>query len=150
MLLRLAQFEFVYFSRQRSFILALLIFFFMPFMATTSVGVQIGGFSNANINSPHNITDLIMMMSMLGMFMAAVFVGDTATRDMIYRMDGFVLSTTITKTDFLWGRLLGTYAFCLVVFATVPLGILVGTLMPFLDPETLGETRLFPPIFGLI
>jgi ABC-2 type transport system permease protein len=148
MFFKLATFEFIYSCRQRSFFIALLIFFAMPFIATVSMGLQMAG--HVHINSPYNITDQILMMSMLGIFMAAVFVGDTATRDTLFRMDGFVLSSQVKKFDLLWGRLLGSYGFCLATFAVVPLAILLGTLWPGIDAEVLGETRLMPYVWSFV
>jgi ABC-2 type transport system permease protein len=140
----LTKFEFNYFRKQPSFYVTSLIFFLMPFFAMISDNVQIGGASNVNFNSPHAITQTILIMSLIGMFLVANFVGGTAIRDTHYKMDGIMLTTPISKGAYLWGRLLGALGFCLLVFAFVPLGTLIGSFWPTVDAERLGATTLLP------
>ena len=144
MFLRLAKFEFNYFRKQPSFYVTLLIFFLLPFFAMISTNVQIGGSSNVNFNSPHAITQTMLIMSVIGMFLVANFVGGTAVRDVASKMDGIMLSMPIDKKSYMWGRMLGAFAFCLVVFSMVPLGTLIGSFWPTVDAERLGDTNLIP------
>jgi len=144
MFFKLAKFEFNYFSKQPSFYVTLLVFFLLPFFAMISTNVQIGGASNVNFNSPHAITQTLLIMSTIGMFLVANFVGGTAVRDTSYKMDGIILSTPLQKSSYLWGRLLGSFLVCLTVFLFVPLGTLIGTFWPTIDAERLGDTQLLP------
>jgi ABC-2 type transport system permease protein len=142
---RLAKFEFNYFRKQPSFYVVSLIFFLLTFLAMTIENVQIGGGgSNVNFNSPQAITNTMIIMSIIGMFLVANFVGGTATKDHTFKMNGIVHSMPVNKGSYLWGRLLGAWLFCLLVFATVPLGTLLGSLMPWVDGDRLGATSLYP------
>ncbi len=147
MFAKLAKFEFKYFLKQPSFYVTAFIFFMMAFMAMVSEYVQIGsGGSNVNYNSPNAIATTMITMSIIGMFLVANFVGGTATRDYSTKMNGIIHSLPIAKVDYLWGRLLGAILFCLLVFSLVPLGTLIGSLMPWVDADRLGPTLLSPYI----
>ena len=142
MFFHLARFELSYFRRQPSFYVTLLIFFLLTFFAMISENVQIGGASNIDFNSPYAIAQTMITMNVIGMFLVANFVGDTGVRDHVYKMDGIMLSLPLSRTAYLWGRLLGAYLFCLLVFAAVPLGTLIGSFWPTVDTERLGDTNL--------
>lgn len=145
MFTKLARFEFNYFRKQPSFYVVSLIFFFLTFLAMVSENVQIGvAGSNVNFNSPQAITQTLIIMSIIGMFLVANFVGGTATRDYSFKMNGIIHSLPISKSSYLWGRLLGATVFCLLVFMAVPFGTLIGTLMPWVDADRLGATSLYP------
>ena len=145
MFTKLAKFEFNYFRKQPSFYVTTLIFFLLTYFAMVSDNVRIGaGGSNVNFNSPHAITQMMVIMSIIGMFLVANFVGGTATRDYTFKMNGIVHALPVSKGSYLWGRLVGAVLFCLVVFAAAPLGTLIGSLMPWVDADRLGATSLMP------
>ena len=144
---QLAKFEFNYFRKQPSFYVISLIFFLLPFFAMVSDNVRIGsGGSNINFNSPNAIAQTMLVMSVFGMFLVANFVGGTATRDYTFKMNGIVHATPTSKFNYLWGRLLGSWLFCLLVFAAVPFGTFIGSLMPWVDGDRLGPTSFLPYI----
>ncbi|MCF6318020.1 MAG: hypothetical protein L3J83_01900, partial [Proteobacteria bacterium] len=145
MFTKLAKFEFNYFRKQPSFYVTSSILFLMSFLSMVSDNVQIGvGGSNINYNSPTAIAFTMIIFSIIGMFLVANFVGGTATRDYVYKMDGMVHAMPVNKGNYLWGRLFGATLFCLLVFAFVPLGTLIGSLMPWVDADRLGATSLLP------
>ena len=148
MFFKLAKFELNYFRKQPSFYVTGLLFFLLPFFAMIADNVQIGGASNTNFNSPIAITQTMLVMSLaVGMFVVANFVGGTALRDQSNKMDGIMLSMPVNKFSYLWGRLLGAYVFCLLLFIMAPLGTLIGSFWPTVDAERLGETSLLPYIW---
>lgn len=149
MFFKLATFEFNYFRKQPSFYVTLLVFFLLPFFAMVS-DVQIGGASNVNFNSPHAITQTLLFMSVIGMFLVANFIGGTAVRDTTYKMGGIILSTPLERLPYLWGRLFGSLLICLAIFLAVPLGTLIGTFWPTIDAERLGSTQLLPYIWAYL
>ncbi len=104
--------------------------------------------SNVNFNSPQAMTQTMIIMSIIGMFLVANFVGNTATRDYLFKMNGIIHSLPIAKGHYLWGRLLGATLFCLLVFLAVPLGSLIGSLWPTVDPDRLGPISLMPFMSG--
>ncbi|MCF6299664.1 MAG: hypothetical protein L3J52_00850, partial [Proteobacteria bacterium] len=148
---KLAKFEINYFRKQPSFYVTALIFFLLAFFAMISENVQIGvRGANINFNSPQAITEVMIIMSWIGMFLVANFVGGTATRDYVFKMNGISHTLPIDKKSYLWGRLLGALIFCLLVYLVVPIGTLIGSFWPGVDAERLGTTLLAPYFWSFL
>jgi len=142
MLPSIALFEFRYQLRQPLFWIAFGLFFLLTFGAITSPDIQIGGGGNVLANSPYAIIQTLTIMSIFAMFATTAFVANVVVRDDETGFGAMVRSTRVKKHDYLIGRFLGAFAVAFIVFLAVPLGMLIGSLMPWLDPETLGPTRL--------
>lgn len=135
-------FEWRYFTRQPSFIVTCLVFFLLPFLAITIDQVQIGSGGNVLFNSPFAVTQIMLILSIFAMFMVVNFVAGTATRNHTSLMSEIIYTKPISSFSYNLGRFLGAYLICLTVFAMVPLGILIGSLMPWVDGERIGPNSL--------
>ena len=142
MLFNMMRFEWRYFTQQPSFIVTSLIFFLLPFLAVTIENVQIGSSSNVNINSPHAIAQALLIFAVFGMFLVVNFVANTAMRNDLSTMNEIVISKPLSTFQYQLGRFLGAYLVCLTVFAMIPLALLIGSIMPWLDQERLGPVIL--------
>ncbi|MBB1386878.1 hypothetical protein H5119_15255 [Pseudoalteromonas sp. SG45-5] len=146
MLFKMMQFELRYFMRQPSFYITSLILFFLTFMASVSDSVQIGGSSNVNINSPYAILQVIAIMSVFAIFLVVNFVGSSAIRDDVSKLNELVLSKPLNIVQYKAGRFIGAYLVTLLVFSSTMLGVWVGSgfgsLMGWLDSEMIGENQL--------
>jgi ABC-2 type transport system permease protein len=138
MILKMASFEWRYFTRQPSFIVTSLVFFLFPFILATLEGDQLTGSSNLNINSPHAISQTLLIFSVFAIFLVVNFVANTAMRNSESRMAEIILSKPISALKYQLGRFLGAYLVVLTVFAMVPLALFIGALMPWLDQERIG------------
>ncbi|MEP1552153.1 MAG: M1 family aminopeptidase [Paraglaciecola sp.] len=135
-------FEWRYFTRQPSFIVTCLVFFLLPFLAITIDQVQIGSGGNVLFNSPFAVTQILLILSVFGMFMVVNFVSGTATRNHTSLMSEIIYTKPIKPLSYNLGRFIGAYLICLTVFAMVPLGTFIGTLMPWVDGERIGPNSL--------
>jgi hypothetical protein len=81
-------------------------------------------------------------MTIFALFVVTAFVANVIVRDDDSGFGPLVRATRVRKFDYLFGRFAGAYVVALVVFAAVPLGSFIGSLMPWLDPETIGPNRL--------
>ena len=52
-----------------------------------------------------------------------------------------IQATRIGKFDYLYGRFLGAFGAVAVSFLSIAFGMILGTLMPWVDAETLGAFR---------
>ena len=138
MLLAMLRFEWRYFVRQPSFIVTCLVFFLLPFLAMVVEEVQIGSGGNVLFNSPFAITQSILILGVFGMFMVVNFVANTATRNDLHLMSEIVSTKPIKPFAYNLGRFIGAYLVCVAVFSMVPLGLFLGSIMPWLDAERLG------------
>ncbi len=149
MLRKIAGFEFKYQLRSPGFILIFLIFFLLTFLATSIDQVTIGGGGNVKINSPYALTQVVLIMSIFGLFIPTTILVNGVLRDTTHKMDGIIFSTPISKAGYLLGRFSGAFPAVMLAFASVPLGVLIGSMMPWVDPETVGPFRLLDYIYGL-
>jgi ABC-2 type transport system permease protein len=142
MFTKMLGFEWRYFTRQPSFIVTCLVFFLLPFLAITIDQVQIGSGGNVLFNSPFAVTQIMLILSLFGMFMVVNFVAGTATRNHTSLMSEIIYTKPIKPFSYNLGRFLGAYLICLCVFTMVPLGIFIGSIMPWVDGERIGPNNL--------
>lgn len=139
---KIAAFELRYQVRQPIFWIAGLIFFLLVFASVTIDQIQIGSGGNVHKNSPQAIVETVFTMALFFMFVSTAFVANVIVRDDETGYGQIIRSTPIRKFDYLFGRFTGAYLATALSFLFVPLGLFVGSLMPWVDAETLGPNRL--------
>jgi len=142
MLAKIAAFEFRYQLRAPLFAIACAIFFLLTFGAVTIDQVQIGGRGNVHVNSPYAILLTIGVMTVFGLFVVVAFVANVVVRDDETGFAPIVRGTPVTKRDLLIGRFAGATAVAFLVVVAMAAGILVGSFMPWLDPERVAPLHL--------
>lgn len=142
MFLSIAGFEFRYQIRSPVFWVAVIIFFLLGFGAVASENVKLGASGNVHANGPYALAFAHSLLLIFYMFAATAFVANVVVRDDETRFGAIVRSTRITKFDYLFGRFTGAFAAAALAFLSVPLGLFLGSLMPWVDPETVGPNRL--------
>lgn len=142
MFTKMLAFEWRYFTKQPSFIVTCLIFFLLPYFATTTPYIQIGTSGNVHLNSPVAIAQIMTTLAVFAMFMVVNFVSNTALRNDNSMMAEIVYTKPIPSFSYLLGRFSGAYLVCVTVFSMVPLGIFIGSLMPWIDAERIGPNHL--------
>ena len=142
MFFSVARFEFRYQTRNPVFWVAAILFFLLAFGSMASDNVQIGGGGNVLVNSPHAISIGHMVLAIFYMFVTTAFVANVVVRDDDTKFGPIVRSTRIAKFDYLIGRFAGAFLAAALAYLSVPLGLLIGSAMPWLDPETVGPTRI--------
>jgi ABC-2 type transport system permease protein len=138
MLARIAAFEVRYQLRAPLFAVGCAIFFLLTFGSVTMDEIQIGGKGNVNVNSPFAIAQTVAILGVFAVFIVTAFVANVIVRDDETGFAPLIQSTRITRRDYLVGRFAGATFVAFLVLATVPLAMLVGSWMPWLDPEKLG------------
>src|SRR5580658_235617 len=142
MFARIAAFEFRYQLRNPVFWVTLGIFFLLTFASVTIEQVRIGSGGNIHKNAPMAIAQVHGIMSLFAIFIIIAFVANVVVRDDETGFGPIVRATGVTKRDYLLGRFAGAYLVSVLAFCGVPLGMLAGSFMPWVDPETLGPFRL--------
>src|SRR5450759_1172360 len=138
MLTRIAAFEVRYQLRSPLFFIGFALFFFLTFGSVTIHKIQIGGRGNVNVNSPFAILQTLAIMNVFAIFVVTAFVANVVIRDDETGFAPILRATRIRKFDYLLGRFIGAIFVAFIIIASVPLGILVGSWMPWLDAEKLG------------
>ena len=138
----IAIFEARYQLRSPLFVVAFALFFLLAFGSVTSENIRIGAGGNVHVNAPFAIAQTIAVLNLFGLFVVTAFVANVIIRDDETGFAPLVRSTRIGKFDYLMGRFSGAFFAALAVMASVPLGMFLGSLMPWIDPETLGPRVL--------
>jgi ABC-type transport system involved in multi-copper enzyme maturation permease subunit len=141
MLGQIAKFEFGFQTRSPVFWVTAILFFLLAFAGMTIEEIQIGSGGNVKANSPFAVSTQHMVWTLFFMFASTAFVANVIVRDDETKFGPILRSTRITKFDYLFGRFLGAFGAATLVLASIPLAIWLGSLMPWLDKETLGPNR---------
>ena len=147
---QIARFEIQYQLRSPLFAIAAILFFLFAFGSVTSENIHIGAGGNVHVNAPFAILQTVGTLNVLAIFVITAFVANVVIRDEETGFAPLVRSTRLSKTDYLLGRFAGAFLVAFLVTAAVPLGMLVGSLMPWIDAETLGPLRLGHYAYALL
>jgi len=140
-------FELRYQLRNPVFWVVLVLFFLLAFGGTTVEQIQIGSGGNVHKNSPSAIGNIYLVFTLFYMFVTTAFVANVIVRDDESGFGSMVRSTRVGKFDYLIGRFAGAFAVAAIAFLAIPVAIWFGSLMPWLDPETLGPNRLYDYVY---
>lgn len=144
------RFELAYHLRQPLIYVMSAIVFLVSFLATVSDNVSIGSsISNININSPFNVIITLSALSFITSLVAGVtYATSPILRDFDNNVAELFFTTSVKKSDYLFGRFCGATLVSFLVYFAALLGILLGEFMPWLDPERIGPLRLDAYWFG--
>jgi ABC-type transport system involved in multi-copper enzyme maturation permease subunit len=134
MLTELIRFEWRYHTRQPAFYAAAALFLLAGFALTSS------GFGPRNLalTSSFVVTETLALASLFSVFAIAIFVAGAVLRDSEYRMEELVFATPVSRFHYLFGRFGGAFAATVTAVAMAPIGMMVATRMPWVDPARVG------------
>ena len=138
MLTRIAAFELRYQLRSPLFFISFAIFFLLTFGSVVIDQIQIGSRGNVNVNSPYAILETLATMNVFAVFIVTAFVANVTMRDRETGFAPILFSTRLRKRDYLLGRFFGAMVVALLLISSVPLAIMLGSIMPWLNPDKVG------------
>ncbi|MFM7121257.1 MAG: ABC transporter permease, partial [Gammaproteobacteria bacterium] len=138
MLTRIATFEMIYQLRSPLFSVSFVMFFLLTFAAATIDTVQIGNAGQVFKNAPFALLQTVGIMNLFGMFVITALVANAVIRDDETGFAPILRATRITRRDLVLGRFSGATVVACLAMTAVPLGVLVGSVMPWQDPEKIG------------
>jgi ABC-2 type transport system permease protein len=148
MFAKIASFEFRYQLKNPVFWVTAIVFFLLTFSATTVESVRIGATTNVHKNSPFSIDQISGIMCVFGIFTLVAFVANVIVRDDDTGFGPIIRSTRVTKFDYLIGRFTGAFAAAALAMTSVQIGVALGSIMPWVDPDTLGPFVLAHFLYG--
>jgi ABC-2 type transport system permease protein len=144
------RFELKYRLRQPTVYVFALVFGLLTFGAVASDAVVIGGsVGQVARNSPYVIASFMLTMSTVAVLATTAFFATAVTRDYDLHTYSLFFSKPIRKLDYLGGRFAGSLVVSLLVMVGAALGLFIGTLMPWVEPERLVPFRLAPYVHAL-
>lgn len=141
MLSQVARFELRYQIRSPIFWITSFIFLALTWTLVTSDDLRIGWGGYVARNSPFAIATMCMVMAVFSIFIVTTFVSNVILRDDESGFGPIMHTTRLSRFDYLFGRFTGGFLATCLVFLSVPLGVLLASAMPWLDPGTVGPVR---------
>ena len=149
------RFELRYWLKTPMIWIFMFIYGLFTFFATASENVVIGDTAgNVFKNSPYQIENYYVTMSIVCLLMTTAFMNATASRDFQFGMHQFVFSSPIKKRDYFFGKFIGA-----VIVSVIPmLGLSIGTLIApplaslfdMAPPERFGEIYWSAHLQGIL
>lgn len=134
----IARFEIRYQLKNPVFWVSAAIFFLLGFGMAASANVSIGTPGAVHENSPYAVTIAICLLSIFYLFVITSFVANAVVRDDMTGFGPMIRATPLSRGQFLAGRFSGGLVIAILGYLAVPLGIAIGSAMPWVDPETVG------------
>src|ERR1700741_744335 len=138
MLLGITGFEIRYQLRNPVFWVAIAIFFLLGFGLTASENVSIGTPGTVHENAPFAIAVATAAFVQFYLFVTTAFVANAIVRDDNSGFAPIVRATSVTARQIVLGRFIGGLVVASAGYLAIPLGMFTGSLMPWVDPETIG------------
>ena len=137
----IAGFELKYQLKSPTFWVCFIIFLLLGFGAMAIPPVRFAG-GNVFKNAPIAINIMTSLMSIFFMFVTTAFGANVILRDTETGFGPLLYTTRLKKGDYVIGRMLGAFLVCALCFLSVPLGALIGTIMPWIDRDTMGPVSM--------
>ena len=135
-------FEIRYQLRNPVFWVGVAIFFLMGFGVTASENINIGTPGAVHENAPYAIAVATGVFTLFYLFVITAFVANAIVRDDSSGFAPIVRATPVTRAQLVLGRFLGGFTVALIGYLAVPLGMAAGSVMPWVDPETIGPQHI--------
>src|SRR4051794_27474176 len=143
MLRGIFSFEIRYQLRNPVLWVAIAIFFMLGFGLTASENVSVGTTPGAvHENAPFAIAMATTLLSLFYLFVITAFVANAIVRDDSSGFAPIVRATSVSGRDIVLGRFSGGLLVAWLGYLAVPLGMAAGSMMPWVDPETVGVQNL--------
>jgi ABC-2 type transport system permease protein len=138
---KIFRFEIAWQLRRRSTWLSFAIVMTLAFSVATGPFLQGARTAGYFFNASFVIAAVTVLSGMFGLLVVAAMAGDAATRDVQTRMEPLVYTTPVGKTVYLGGRFFGAFAVSALLLAAVPIGLVIASRLPGLQPELVGPFR---------
>ena len=99
------------------------------------------GSSKTWIDSPYAIAQMFALLGMMALTVIAAVMGRAVQQDFEHRTEAFFFTAPIRKVDYLGGRFIGALGVLVVILASIPIGSVLGLLLPGIDPDRVGPVR---------
>jgi len=119
------------------------VLFLLAFAAmSTEVILTQGGVGTVSRNAPSTIAQILIGLTAVGQVITTAIVGTAILRDVQLKAHELVFTTRVTRLGYLGGRFTGALVVMVLIYAALPLGAWLGTLMPWVDRETVQPFQL--------
>lgn len=107
-----------------------------------AMNIAFGDSSKVLANSPYRIMQLIAGIAFMGTLIISAIVGNPVYRDFEHRTHSLMFTKPISKFGYLGGRFLGSSVIAVMVLLSIPLGLWLGTISPWAQPDKIGAFNI--------
>ena len=150
MFAKVAAFELRYQLRQPAFWVISILFFLLSFGLVASANVSLGTGGNVLKNAPYAIAQAHIAFNLFFMLATTAIVANVVVRDTTSGFGPMIHSSQLSRFDYLFGRFAGAFTVVALAFLSVSLGFILGTLMPWVDKETVGPFRPYDYVHAYV
>ena len=123
------------------------IFLLMAFFMTASEAVfNVGGTGQIHRNAPFVMATAMAVLTAIGQVITTAMAGTAVLRDAQLGTQELLFTTRLSRAGYLIGRFLGAFVAMLLIYSAMPIGLLLGSLMPWVPAEKLGPVRVWDVI----
>ncbi|MES2128911.1 MAG: M1 family aminopeptidase [Pseudomonadota bacterium] len=123
----------------------------IAFLTASNDSFRIGGsIGNIHMNAPVVIANQLSVLSIIAMFLVAVFIAGAVLRDTEVGIADLLFATPMRKIDYLLGRFLAGFATCVAVFALIVAAMMLGSSMSFIDPDRVGPFAFHAYVWSVL
>lgn len=120
------------------------IVFLLAFFAVSTDAILVGSaLGKVKKNSPYALGQMYAIVLAIGQIITSALVGTTVLRDYDAGVHEMLFTTRVTRGGYLAAKYLAAFLAMLLVFSALPVGALVGTLMPWIDRSTVQSIVLW-------
>ncbi|MEZ4773310.1 MAG: M1 family aminopeptidase [Bacteroidia bacterium] len=137
MFTEILRFELYYRSRRPATYIYFGLMFLLAFGAIAWENLTVGGGTGlVKENAPTVLSmGMVILCAVPGFFICSAIMGVPVLRDFDHLTFPMIFTSPIRKIDYLAGRFAGSFLTVFFVFLAVPLGYMIGSVMPWLDQE---------------
>lgn len=142
-ILEIIHFEIIYHLRKPSTWIIFFTIVGLNFLVLTEIIDYSRTIGGVILNAPITIAEITGYSNLFGLLLVAAVVGHGSMRDFQTRMSPLIFTTSITKGEYLLGRLCGLYAVsALLIIAVMPLSFISAHFLLNIEDNLYGPFRL--------
>ncbi len=138
-MLTIILFEWRYLLRRPATWVYFFLLFALGFLFMSTDAVELGGgVGKIFKNSPFVIAQSSVILTFVGSIITTALAGTAILRDFELNAHAMFFTKPISKAQYLFGRFIGSWLVMLVVYTAVPLGLMLGSAMPWIEASKIG------------
>jgi ABC-2 type transport system permease protein len=107
------------------------------------IHVAVTGTNPIHVNAPQDLAEkTVLLCGLFGILLTAGLFADAVIRDRTAGMDALLFTTRVRPAEYLGGRFLAALAINSILVFAIPIGLAVGTKMPYLPRDAFGPNRV--------
>lgn len=135
------------------------VMFLLAFLATIGAGgtfsgvnISFGGATSAKIfvNSPYYMHQLMSILAYVGIIFVAAIAARIINRDYEFGTNQWFYSLPLKKSGFILGRFTAGLTVLLYIFSAAPIGMYLGSIMPFVNPDRFCPNELINYLYPFL